>query len=118
MPSASGHALQGRDYPGEPDACPGLCFSFSPCPGTLFQFFTLKVYGRHQKLLSESQIYEQLCQIVAGSQRKAPGVGILTTENRNVWGKAYNRLRKGGQVTPGRRSAEFAIFLPAVLPIV
>ena len=61
----------------------------------VFQFFTLKVYGRHRKLLSEAQIYEQLCQIVAASQKNAPGVGILTTENRNVWGKAYKKLCKG-----------------------
>ncbi|XP_043218584.1 carnitine O-acetyltransferase-like [Amphibalanus amphitrite] len=74
-------------------------------------FFTLKVYGRHRKLLSEAQIYEQLCQIAAASQIDAPGVGILTTENRNVWGKAYKKLCKDKENRHSLEAIHSALFV-------
>ena len=55
----------------------------------------MEVYGKDHKPLSINQILEQLKQIVERSQKPSVPVGILTTENRNTWAKAYNNLIKG-----------------------
>ena len=56
------------------------------------------VYGgaEQNKMLSEKELYKQLekCLMInADAQR----VGILTTDNRNNWGEAYEELIKGKQ---------------------
>lgn len=44
---------------------------------------------------SEKQLIQQLEDIVKNSGKRAPEIGVLTTENRNAWGKAYQDLIKG-----------------------
>lgn len=44
---------------------------------------------------SEKQLFDQLENIVKSSEKKAPEIGVLTTDNRNAWGKAYQELIKG-----------------------
>uniref|UniRef100_A0A646QE80 CarnOAT n=1 Tax=Hemiscolopendra marginata TaxID=943146 RepID=A0A646QE80_9MYRI len=57
-------------------------------------FFKMKIYGNNQQLLSEHQIFSQLQNIIKQSSKPGTPIGILTTENRNVWGKVYKKLSK------------------------
>lgn len=59
------------------------------------QFFKLDVYGKSGKALSVPQLITQLEDIISRSIRPATPLGILTTQNRNVWGQAYKTLAKG-----------------------
>lgn len=58
------------------------------------QFFAFDVYGSDCQPLSEAQIYRQLKNLVQDSEQVTPPVGILTTENRSTWAKAYTELAK------------------------
>uniref|UniRef100_A0A2P2HYR7 Carnitine O-acetyltransferase-like n=1 Tax=Hirondellea gigas TaxID=1518452 RepID=A0A2P2HYR7_9CRUS len=57
-------------------------------------FFRVDVYGKAGKLLNPEQLVSQLQDIVRRSTRDAAPVGILTSQNRNVWGQAYKILMK------------------------
>lgn len=57
-------------------------------------FFSLEAYGKNHKPLSVDQIYNQLQKVVEMSKNCSTPVGILTSENRNTWAKAYNHLVK------------------------
>lgn len=57
-------------------------------------FYLLNVYGKKDRPLSIEQIYQQLKLIHSKSEEAAPPIGILTTENRNEWGKIYKKLMK------------------------
>ncbi len=61
----------------------------------IFQFFSVPVYDAAGRLLSTKQIREQLEKVVEKSQSKIAPVGILTTGNRNTWGKVYSTMMKG-----------------------
>lgn len=65
--------------------------------GLYFQFFFLECYGSDNQPLGTEQIYEQLKNIVNQSNEPDVPVGLLTTENRNKWAKAYELLAKGKQ---------------------
>lgn len=65
--------------------------------GVYFQFFFLECYGSDNQPLGTEQIYEQLKNIVNQSNEPDIPVGLLTTENRNKWAKAYELLAKGKQ---------------------
>lgn len=60
-----------------------------------FQFFFLECYGSNNQPLGTEQIYEQLNNIMNQSNEPDAPVGLLTTENRNKWAKAYELLAKG-----------------------
>lgn len=60
-----------------------------------FQFFFLECYGSNNQPLGTEQIYEQLKNIMNQSNEPDAPVGLLTTENRNKWAKAYELLAKG-----------------------
>lgn len=54
------------------------------------------MYGEQGEPLNESQILAQLEDVVSRSTHPASyNVGILTSENRNTWGKAHKALKKG-----------------------
>nr|XP_011435097.2 carnitine O-acetyltransferase isoform X2 [Crassostrea gigas] len=57
-------------------------------------FFFLECYGSDNQPLGTEQIYEQLKNIVNQSNEPDVPVGLLTTENRNKWAKAYELLAK------------------------
>lgn len=64
----------------------------------LLQFFVLDVYNSDGTPLTVDQIYIQLEKIWSSSlQSNKEPIGILTSNHRNSWGKAYNNLIKGGQ---------------------
>ncbi|PIO05345.1 hypothetical protein AB205_0218260 [Aquarana catesbeiana] len=61
-----------------------------------FQFFELDVYHSDGTPLTADQIFIQLEKIWGTSlQSNKEPIGILTTNHRNSWAKAYNNLIKG-----------------------
>lgn len=61
-----------------------------------FQFFVLDVYNSDGTPLTVDQLYMQLEKIWNSSlQSNKEPIGILTSNHRNTWGKAYNNLIKG-----------------------
>ena len=62
----------------------------------LSKFFVLDVYNSDGTPLTVDQIYMQLEKIWNSSlQTNEEPIGILTSNHRNTWGKAYNNLIKG-----------------------
>lgn len=60
------------------------------------QFFILDVYNSDGTPLTVDQLYMQLEKIWNSSlQTNKEPIGILTSQHRNTWGKAYNNLIKG-----------------------
>ncbi|XP_061117976.1 carnitine O-acetyltransferase-like isoform X1 [Conger conger] len=60
-----------------------------------FQFFLLDVYNSDGTPLTIDQLYMQLEKIWNSSlQTNKEPIGILTSQHRNTWGKAYNTLIK------------------------
>lgn len=57
-------------------------------------FFRLRVYDDDGFALGELDLARLLSDIVRRSSKRAAAVGILTSENRNVWGKIYKELRE------------------------
>lgn len=59
-------------------------------------FFKVPVYTADGKILGENQLQEQLlyCVNEAGKVKKAPKIGVLTSDNRDNWAKAYQELIK------------------------
>lgn len=57
-------------------------------------YFSVDVYGEDGAPLNESQLLAQLQVVVSQSQHVKNPIGILTTEHRDTWAKAYKRLCK------------------------
>jgi len=55
----------------------------------------MNIYRENGELIDEAQIFSNLLEIVRNSSYKIEPIGILTTENRNVWASAYLKLQKG-----------------------
>lgn len=72
-------------------------FTFtSPSHSLFFKFFVLDVYNSDGTPLTVDQLYMQLEKIWNSSlQTNKEPIGILTSNHRNTWGKAYNNLIKG-----------------------
>lgn len=57
-------------------------------------FFKLDVYDEKNELLDTIEIKEQLNKIKNKAKTvNGPGIGILTSENRNTWGSYYEKLK-------------------------
>ncbi|KAJ2953579.1 hypothetical protein O0L34_g1184 [Tuta absoluta] len=57
--------------------------------------FHLDLWGEDNKVLSESQLVEQLKNIMESSKTPTnDSIGILTSDNRDNWAKAYQQLSK------------------------
>lgn len=77
-----------------------------------FQFFVLDVYNSDGTPLTVDQIHVQLEKIWNSSlQTNKEPVGILTSNHRNTWGKAYNNLIKDKTNKESVRAIEKSIFL-------
>ncbi|XP_063376290.1 carnitine O-acetyltransferase [Cydia fagiglandana] len=60
--------------------------------------FHVDLWGDDGKVLNEDQIVQQLQKVIEMSKAPSPdGIGILTSENRNAWAKAYDVLIKDNQ---------------------
>ncbi|XP_066466692.1 carnitine O-acetyltransferase [Tiliqua scincoides] len=76
-----------------------------------FQFFELDVYCSDGSPLTTDQIFIQLEKIWNTSlQTNKEPIGILTTNHRNSWAKAYNNLIKDKTNKESVRSIEKSIF--------
>ncbi|MGH0188133.1 UNVERIFIED_CONTAM: hypothetical protein FKN15_028075 [Acipenser sinensis] len=76
-----------------------------------FQFFVLDVYNSDGSPLTVDQIYVQLEKIWNSSlQTNKEPVGILTSQHRNTWGKAYNNLIKDKTNKESVRAIQKSIF--------
>ncbi|GLH09742.1 Choline O-acetyltransferase-like Protein [Gryllus bimaculatus] len=74
-------------------------------------FFEVAVYGENGEPLSEDQIREQLCEIVSGPVRPAVPIGILTSDQRDNWGKAYQELIKDPKNVCSLETIQKSLFL-------
>ncbi|XP_076126280.1 carnitine O-acetyltransferase [Alosa pseudoharengus] len=87
-----------------------------------FQFFILDVYNSDGSPLTVDQLYIQLEKIWNSSlQTNKEPIGILTSQHRNTWGKAYNNLIKDKTNKESVRAIQKSIFtvcLDAPLPSV
>ncbi|XP_063050703.1 carnitine O-acetyltransferase-like [Engraulis encrasicolus] len=85
-----------------------------------FQFFVLDVYTSDGSPLAVDQIYMQLEKIWNSSlQTNKEPIGLLTSQHRNTWGKAYSNLIKDKTNKESVRAIERSIFtvcLDAPLP--
>ncbi|XP_063529641.1 carnitine O-acetyltransferase-like [Cydia strobilella] len=60
--------------------------------------FHVDLWGNDGKVLNEDQIVQQLQKVIEMSNAPSQdGIGILTSENRNAWAKAYDVLIKDNQ---------------------
>uniref|UniRef100_A0A8C2KUV1 Carnitine O-acetyltransferase n=1 Tax=Cyprinus carpio TaxID=7962 RepID=A0A8C2KUV1_CYPCA len=76
-----------------------------------FQFFVLDVYNSDGSPLTVDQLYVQLEKIWNSSlQSNKEPVGILTSNHRNTWGKAYNNLIKDKTNKESVRAIQKSIF--------
>ncbi|KAL3976127.1 solute carrier family 25 (mitochondrial phosphate transporter), member 3 [Sarotherodon galilaeus] len=76
-----------------------------------FQFFVLDVYNSDGTPLTVDQIYMQLEKIWNSSlQSNKEPIGILTSQHRNTWGKAYNNLIKDRTNKDSVRAIQKSIF--------
>nr|XP_055055506.1 carnitine O-acetyltransferase isoform X2 [Misgurnus anguillicaudatus] len=76
-----------------------------------FQFFVLDVYNSDGTPLTVDQIYIQLDKIWNSSlQANEEPIGILTSNHRNSWGKAYNNLIKDKTNEESVRAIQKSIF--------
>ncbi|KAG7332125.1 hypothetical protein KOW79_003959 [Hemibagrus wyckioides] len=77
-----------------------------------FQFFVLDVYNSDGTPLTVDQLYMQLEKIWNSSlQTNKEPIGILTSNHRNTWGKAYNNLIKDKTNKESVRAIQKSIFL-------
>ncbi|XP_018008579.1 carnitine O-acetyltransferase [Hyalella azteca] len=75
-------------------------------------FFRLDVHGKNNQLLNVSQLQAQLQSILERSTRPAVPLGLLTTQNRNVWGQAYKALLKASaENAASLREVQRSLFL-------
>lgn len=70
----------------------------------------MNVQTESGELISEGNILEQLKQIVAKSQTKAPPVGLLTSEDRTSWAKTYLRLQSHADNAESLEAIQQSIF--------
>lgn len=76
-----------------------------------FQFFELDVYNSDGSPLTTDQIFNQLEKIWGTSlQSNKEPIGILTSNHRNSWAKAYNNLIKDKTNKESVRSIQKSIF--------
>uniref|UniRef100_A0A8C1SUB2 Carnitine O-acetyltransferase n=1 Tax=Cyprinus carpio TaxID=7962 RepID=A0A8C1SUB2_CYPCA len=76
-----------------------------------FQFFVLDVYNSDGTPLTVDQIYIQLEKIWNSSlQTNKEPIGILTSNHRNSWGKAYDNLIKDKTNQESVRAIQKSIF--------
>uniref|UniRef100_A0A8C7GYU6 Carnitine O-acetyltransferase n=1 Tax=Oncorhynchus kisutch TaxID=8019 RepID=A0A8C7GYU6_ONCKI len=76
-----------------------------------FQFFVLDVYNSDGSPLTVDQIYMQMEKIWNSSlQSNKEPIGILTSQHRNTWGKAYNNLIKDKINKESVRAIQKSIF--------
>ncbi|KAK7066058.1 hypothetical protein SK128_011121 [Halocaridina rubra] len=77
-------------------------------------FFKINVYDKNGNTLSARQLVHLLRNVVERSTHPTNPVGLLTTQNRNVWGKAYKKIRKDRMNRASVDEIQRCIFLLAL----
>lgn len=75
------------------------------------QFFALNAYDARGTPYDEHQLFAQLLQVVEMSKSPGPGVGVLTTEHRDVWAEAFQRLCQNPKNAASVEAIKRAIFV-------
>lgn len=75
------------------------------------EFFAVDVYDSQGNPYDEHQILEQLRQVVNMSPSSGAGVGVLTTEHRDNWAKAFKHLCKSTRNVESVESIKKAILV-------
>jgi len=76
-------------------------------------FFKVPVYGHDGSILGENQLRDQIRQCIAeaGKAKGQVRVGILTSDNRDNWAKAYQELTKDGSNRQSLSAIQQSLFL-------
>ncbi|KAB7506160.1 Carnitine O-acetyltransferase [Armadillidium nasatum] len=77
-------------------------------------FFKIDVYGKRRLPLNAGQIFSQLRNCVERSTHPGVPVGILTSQNRNAWGKNYKQLCKDKLNKASFEDIQRSIFLVCI----
>lgn len=73
-------------------------------------FFKVNLYVNLQPI-SEQQVLEQLTNIVQQSRKPIEPIGILTSDHRDTWAKAYHNLIKSSRNEKSIREIQKSLFL-------
>lgn len=76
-----------------------------------FQYFKVQVLDEYNKKFSEKQLTEQFENVLKNSEQVAPEIGVLTTDKRDNWGKAYEELIKDPTNKSSVREIQKSLFL-------
>lgn len=77
-------------------------------------FFKVDVYDHNGNPYSEEVLIELLKDVLVRSPQPAVPVGILTTENRNIWGKVYQELRRNEKNAESLSTIQKSLFLVCI----
>jgi carnitine O-acetyltransferase len=79
-------------------------------------FFKVPVYDVNNEPLCENQLFEQIqiCLNEAAKVKNPLKIGVLTSDNRDIWAKAYLELTKSDQNKISLRDIQQSLFLMCI----
>lgn len=79
-------------------------------------FFKVPVYDQDGTVLGENQLQDQIreCIETASTQRDCVKIGVLTTDNRDNWAKAYREILKSDENQRNISKIQQALFVLAI----
>lgn len=79
-------------------------------------FFKVPVYAQDGSILGENQLQDQIreCIEAAPTQQNSAKIGVLTTDNRDNWAKAYRELLKSDENLRNVSKIQQALFVLAI----
>lgn len=79
-------------------------------------FFKVPVYAKDGSILGENQIRDQIreCIAAAAKQKNPLKVGVLTSDNRDNWARAYQELLKAGNNRQSLSEIQKSLFVLSI----